>query len=104
MNFFFLGYGMTETSPVSFLTDINDPIKYRCETVGKVMSHVEARVVNPDTGTILPTNSVGELHTRGFLVMNGYWDGTLKLQDLNEFFQIEEILLFFSTKTNCKCN
>ena len=68
-----IAYGMTETSPVSFQSAVDDPIERRVSTVGRIQPHVEARVVN-ESGTILKVGEQGELHTRGYLVMRGYWD------------------------------
>jgi fatty-acyl-CoA synthase len=67
-------YGMTETSPVSFQTLIDDPIELRVSTVGKVHPHVEAKVIDPLTGTVVPLGSPGELCIRGYLVMKEYWN------------------------------
>jgi fatty-acyl-CoA synthase len=66
-------YGMTETSPVSFQTAPDDPIDKRVATVGRVHPHVEAKVVDPDNGRVVPPGQPGELCTRGYLVMLGYW-------------------------------
>jgi fatty-acyl-CoA synthase len=67
-------YGMTETSPVSFQTAPDDPVDKRVATVGRVHPHVEAKVIDPDTGRVVPRGTPGELCTRGYLVMLGYWD------------------------------
>jgi fatty-acyl-CoA synthase len=67
-------YGMTETSPVSFQTAPDDPVDKRVSTVGRIHPHVEAKVVDPDTGRIVPRGTPGELCTRGYLVMLGYWE------------------------------
>jgi fatty-acyl-CoA synthase len=67
-------YGMTETSPVSFQSTVNDPIEIRVSTVGRVHPHVECKVVDPDTGAVVPRGVPGELCTRGYSVMLGYWD------------------------------
>ncbi|KAI1312665.1 Fatty-acid-CoA ligase [Mortierella claussenii] len=67
-------YGMTETSPVSFMTLTTDALKDRCETVGRILPHTEAKVVDPETGVTMPINTSGELCTRGYAVMEGgYW-------------------------------
>ncbi|KAK2850715.1 hypothetical protein FQN49_005391 [Arthroderma sp. PD_2] len=67
-------YGMTETSPVSTMTATNDPIEKRLNTVGKLLPHVEARVVDPqDYSRILPVGERGELTVSGYLVMKEYW-------------------------------
>jgi fatty-acyl-CoA synthase len=67
-------YGMTETSPVSFQTGRDDPVDKRVATVGRVHPHVEVKVVDPETGRVLPRGEPGELCTRGYVVMLGYWD------------------------------
>jgi fatty-acyl-CoA synthase len=67
-------YGMTETSPVSFQTAPDDPVDKRVATVGRIHPHVEAKVIDPDTGRIVPRGQPGELCTRGYLVMLSYWD------------------------------
>jgi len=66
-------YGMTETSPVSFQTTADDPIEKRVATVGKVHPHVECKIVDPETGAIVPRGETGELLSRGYLLMLGYW-------------------------------
>ena len=67
-------YGMTETSPVSTQTKIGDPFEKQVGTVGRVHPHVEIKVVNPETGRIVPRGTSGELCTRGYSVMLGYWN------------------------------
>ena len=67
-------YGMTETSPVSTQTSVDDPLDKRVGSVGRVHPHVEIKIVDPATGAVLPHGSPGELCTRGYLVMLGYWD------------------------------
>ncbi|KAI7846029.1 hypothetical protein COHA_000566 [Chlorella ohadii] len=66
-------YGMTETSPVSFQTCTEDSEERRVSTVGRIHPHLEARVVDPQTGRTLPRGQVGELCVRGYSVMLGYW-------------------------------
>ncbi len=66
-------YGMTETSPVSFQTGPEDPIEKRVSTVGRVHPHVESKIVGPSTGVTVPRGVTGELLSRGYLVMLGYW-------------------------------
>ena len=66
-------YGMTETSPVSTQSGWDDPLERRVSTVGRVHPHVEIKVVSPDTGRIVPRGVPGELCTRGYSVMLGYW-------------------------------
>jgi fatty-acyl-CoA synthase len=67
-------YGMTETSPVSFQSMPDDDLEHRVATVGAIHPHVEAKVVDPSTGAVLPRGGSGELCTRGYLVMRGYWN------------------------------
>ena len=67
-------YGMTETSPVSFQSFVDDPTDKRCETVGRVHPHLEVKIVDQD-GRIVPVGQQGELCTRGYSVMKGYWHG-----------------------------
>ena len=67
-------YGMTETSPVSTQTRSDDSVDRRVSTVGQVMPHVEIKVIDPDSGLTLPRNEPGELCTRGYSVMLGYWN------------------------------
>ena len=66
-------YGMTETSPVSAQTRVDDPFDKRVGSVGRVHPHVEVKVVDPSTGQIVPRGTRGELCTRGYVVMLGYW-------------------------------
>jgi fatty-acyl-CoA synthase len=67
-------YGMTETSPVSTQSRTDDPLEKRVATVGQVHPHVEIKIVDPTTGRILPRGTPGELCTRGYSVMLGYWN------------------------------
>ncbi|MET9397272.1 AMP-binding protein [Kitasatospora sp. NPDC002965] len=67
-------YGMTETSPVSTQTRAEDPLERRVSTVGRVGPHLEVKVVDPDTGTTVLRGTPGELCTRGYSVMLGYWE------------------------------
>ena len=66
-------YGMTETSPVSTQSSWEDPLDRRVSTVGRVHPHVEIKIVDPETGAIVPRGVAGELCTRGYSVMIGYW-------------------------------
>lgn len=68
-----IAYGMTETAPVSFQTATDDPIWARLQTVGRVQPHLEAKIVLPD-GQTAPRGVTGEICTRGYSVMRGYWD------------------------------
>ena len=69
-----IAYGMTETSPVSTMTRADDDLARRTETVGRVMPHLEVKVVDPYTGLTVPRGETGELCTRGYSVMLGYWE------------------------------
>ena len=68
-----IAYGMTETSPVSFQSGVDDPLDRRVTTVGRVQPHVEVKIVD-EQGRTVPVGQRGELCTRGYLVMRGYWD------------------------------
>lgn len=67
-------YGMTETSPVSTQTRTDDSLERRVSTVGRVGPHLEVRVIDPFTGDVVPRGEAGELCTRGYSVMLGYWE------------------------------
>ncbi|WP_037603505.1 AMP-binding protein [Streptacidiphilus rugosus] len=69
-----IAYGMTETSPVSTQTHPDDSLEHRVATVGRVHPHVEVKVVDPESGATVPTGTPGELCTRGYSVMLGYWE------------------------------
>jgi fatty-acyl-CoA synthase len=76
--------GMTETSPISTQTAVDDPPAKQVETVGRVHPHVEVKIVDPESGVILPRGTPGEQCTRGYNVMLGYWNdeaGTRKAID-----------------------
>ena len=66
-------YGMTETSPVSFQSQVDDPLDKRTGTVGRIHPHVQVKIVDED-GRVVPRGEQGELCTRGYCVMHGYWD------------------------------
>jgi fatty-acyl-CoA synthase len=66
-------YGMTETSPVSFQTASDDRLEHRVSTVGRIHPHVECKIVDHETGVVVPRGHRGELCTRGYCVMLGYW-------------------------------
>jgi fatty-acyl-CoA synthase len=68
-----IAYGMTETSPVSFQSSTDDPIEKRVSTVGAIHPHVQVKIVDEDNRTV-PRGSRGELCTRGYSVMQGYWN------------------------------
>lgn len=75
-----IGYGMTETSPISFQSFVDDPVEKRCSTVGRVHPHVEVKIVD-EAGAIVPIGEQGELCTRGYSVMKGYWNDEEKTQE-----------------------
>ena len=69
-----IAYGMTETSPVSCQSSTDTPLDKRVSTVGTVQPHLEVKIIDPETGAIVPTGQSGELCTRGYSVMHGYWE------------------------------
>ena len=69
-----IAYGMTETSPVSCQSSVDTPLSKRVSTVGLVQPHLEIKIINPDSGEMVATGVSGELCTRGYSVMHGYWD------------------------------
>ncbi|MEW9899960.1 AMP-binding protein [Chitinivorax sp. PXF-14] len=75
-----IAYGMTETSPVSFQSALDDPIEKRVSTVGRIHPNVEVKVVGPD-GSTLPCGEPGELLTRGYSVMQSYWNAPAKTSE-----------------------
>ena len=76
-----IAYGMTETSPVSTQTATDDTLDRRTGTVGQAMPHVEIKVIDPETGRIVPRGMPGEFCTRGYSVMLGYWDNPEKTNE-----------------------
>jgi len=68
-----IAYGMTETGPVSFQTSVDDPVQRRVTTVGRVLPHIEVKIVDKD-GLVVPRGEAGELLTRGYCVMPYYWN------------------------------
>ena len=72
-----IAYGMTETSPVSFQSAVDDPIERRVSTVGRVHPHVEVKIVDEE-GKVVPRGVPGEILTRGYSVMRGYWNDEAK--------------------------
>jgi fatty-acyl-CoA synthase len=68
-----IAYGMTETSPISFQTEISDPLDKRISTVGRVRPHLEVKLIN-EQGAIVPIGQVGELCVKGYAVMKQYWE------------------------------
>ncbi len=80
-----IAYGMTETSPVSTQTRRDDDLERRTETVGRVMPHIEVKIVDPASGLTVDRGTTGELCTRGYSVMSGYWgepDKTAEVIDM----------------------
>jgi fatty-acyl-CoA synthase len=69
-----IAFGMTETSPVSTQTRVDDSLELRCSTVGQVQPHTEIKIVDASTGGIQPRGEPGEFLARGYLVMRGYWN------------------------------
>ena len=76
-----IAYGMTETSPVSTQTSVDDPLERRVSTVGRVHPHVEIKVVDPQSGKTVERGVGGELCTRGYSVMLGYWNDAEKTKE-----------------------
>lgn len=73
-----IAYGMTETSPVSCQTNPNTPLEKQVSTVGLVQPNLEVKIIDPETGETLPIGETGELCTKGYSVMLGYWNDTNK--------------------------
>lgn len=69
-----IAYGMTETSPVSTQTRIGTPLEKQVSTVGQIHPHLEVKIIDPETGRTVPRGTPGELCTRGYSVMLGYWN------------------------------
>jgi fatty-acyl-CoA synthase len=75
-----IAYGMTETSPVSFQSAVTDSVERRVSTVGRIHPHLEVKIVDAE-GRVVPRGEAGELCTRGYSVMLGYWDDAEKTAD-----------------------
>ncbi|MCG1038137.1 MULTISPECIES: AMP-binding protein [Burkholderiaceae] len=75
-----IAYGMTETSPVSFQSSTSDPLEKRTTTVGRIQPHLEAKIIDA-LGNIVPVGQTGELCTKGYSVMQGYWDDDKKTRE-----------------------
>jgi fatty-acyl-CoA synthase len=75
-----IAYGMTETSPVSFQTALDDPIERRVSSIGRVQPHLEVKIID-ETGATTPRSVPGEVCTRGYSVMLGYWDDPEKTSE-----------------------
>ncbi|XP_045155237.1 medium-chain acyl-CoA ligase ACSF2, mitochondrial [Echinops telfairi] len=76
-----VAYGTTENSPVTFMSFPEDTVEQKAKSVGRVMPHTEAQIVNLETGTMMELNMPGELWVRGYCVMLGYWDEPQKTQE-----------------------
>jgi fatty-acyl-CoA synthase len=76
-----IAYGMTETSPVSFQSSTTDPLDKRTTTVGQIQPHLEVKLVDP-LGEIVPVGEQGELCTRGYSVMKGYWGDEARTREV----------------------
>jgi len=76
-----IAYGMTETSPVSFQSSTDDPIERRVTTVGRIHPHLQVKIVDPH-GRVVPVGSQGEILTRGYSVMKGYWEDPERTHDV----------------------
>jgi fatty-acyl-CoA synthase len=76
-----IAYGMTETSPVSCQSSTDTPLAKRVSTVGTVQPHLEIKIVDPDTGAVVPRGARGEFCTRGYSVMHGYWGDEAKTRE-----------------------
>jgi fatty-acyl-CoA synthase len=76
-----IAYGMTETSPISFQSSVGDPLERRVTTVGRIHPHVEVKIVDPE-GRIVPVGQQGELCTRGYSVMRGYWEDEARTREV----------------------
>jgi fatty-acyl-CoA synthase len=72
-----IAYGMTETSPVSFQSALDDPLERRVSTIGRVQPHLEVKIIDA-AGQVAPRGAPGELCTRGYAVMLGYWDDPVR--------------------------
>jgi fatty-acyl-CoA synthase len=75
-----IAYGMTETSPVSFQSSRDDPLGLRVSTVGRIQPHLEVKIVDRD-GRVVPRGEAGELCTRGYSVMLGYWNDEIRTRE-----------------------
>ena len=75
-----IGYGMTETSPLSFQSHVSDPVERRVATVGRIQPHVQAKVID-ENGRMVPVGTAGELCIRGYLVMRTYWEDAAQTQE-----------------------
>jgi len=77
-----IAYGMTETSPVSCQSNVNTPLDKRVSSVGQVQPHLEVKIVDPENGATVAPGVPGELCTRGYSVMHGYWDDRARTREV----------------------
>jgi fatty-acyl-CoA synthase len=80
MNQVTIAYGMTETAPISFQSSLDDPLERRVSTVGRIQPHLEVKIVD-GAGRIVPIGQQGELCTRGYAVMRGYWEDEARTRE-----------------------
>ena len=76
-----IAYGMTETSPVSCQSSTSTPLAKRVSTVGQVQPHIDIKIIDPETGSVMPRGERGEFCTRGYSVMQGYWGDDEKTRE-----------------------
>ncbi|GAC1325521.1 MAG: AMP-binding protein [Collimonas sp.] len=76
-----IAYGMTETSPVSCQSMTDTPLEKRVSTVGRVQPHLQVKIIDPESGAVMPIGSSGELCTQGYSVMHGYWGDEAKTRE-----------------------
>jgi len=76
-----IAYGMTETSPVSCQSDADTPLEKRVSTVGRVQPHLEVKIIDPESGAVVARGERGELCTKGYSVMHGYWGDEEKTRE-----------------------
>lgn len=76
-----IAYGMTETSPVSTQTRVGTPLEKQVSTVGQIHPHLEVKIIDPETGRTVPRGTPGELCTRGYSVMLGYWNNEISTKN-----------------------
>jgi len=75
-----IAYGMTETSPISFQSSLDEPLERRVSTVGRIQPHLEVKIVDA-AGRVVPVGTAGELCTRGYAVMRGYWEDEARTRE-----------------------
>ena len=91
-----IAYGQTESSPVITQTQTDDPIEMRVNTVGRALPHTEVKIVDPITGTVVPRGVSGELWTRGYAVMKGYYnnqEATQRAIDVNRWLHTDDLAI-----------